>query len=119
MLHLARASNGESHVGGRIKADCGAIDESINLYAFAPTREDLADEIAEHLVFLWRSYALEDVSKLSPKAKLLRVALLARIQGSVHASGDKAGYERSGYAVRVSERMKLIIIASFSIPMMV
>jgi hypothetical protein len=87
MLHLTPPLTVNLTLEEESKQTIGAIDESINLYAFAPTREDLADEIAEHLVFLWRSYALEEASKLSPKAKLLRVSLLARIQDSIHAAG--------------------------------
>jgi hypothetical protein len=87
MLHLTPPLTVNLTLEEQSKQTIGAIDESINLCAFAPTREDLADEIMEHLVFLWRSYALEDVSKLSLKAKLLRDALFACVQADSPPAG--------------------------------
>jgi hypothetical protein len=87
MLHLTPPLTVNLTLEEQSKQTIGAIDESINLYAFAPTREDLTNEIAEHLVFLWRSYALGDISKLSPKAKLLRDTLFGRVQADSPPAG--------------------------------
>ena len=45
----------------------------------APTRAELEEMLAETLELLWREYAEEDPSALSPKAADLRTRLRARI----------------------------------------
>lgn len=66
------------------------LDESQQLYVVenadldlsvcAYTREDLADEIAAHLLFAWDEYALANPDTLTSKAQELRKALRARFK---------------------------------------
>ncbi len=55
-------------------------DESLDLNVYAPTREELADEIAAHLLFAWDSYALPEADTLTRKAQELGEALRARFR---------------------------------------
>jgi len=58
-------------------------DATLDLCVHAPTREELADEIAAHLLFAWDEYAQADPQMLTPKAQELRNALRARFQEGV------------------------------------
>ncbi len=53
-------------------------EDSLGLYVFAQTREQLAAEVAEQLVFSWDTYALEDPERLTASARQLRDALRRR-----------------------------------------
>ena len=55
-------------------------DESLNLFASAYSRAELADEVAEQLCVLWAEYAQEIEERLTPKARLLGSLLRARLQ---------------------------------------
>ncbi len=57
-----------------------ALEPSLGIHVFAPTRDQLADELAEQLFFLWDNYAKERPEKLTADAQQLQQALLARIQ---------------------------------------
>ncbi len=57
------------------------VDEpSLDLHIYAYSREDLADELAEHLFFAWDAYAQASPDELTSKAEELRQLLLARFQ---------------------------------------
>lgn len=55
-------------------------DEALDLHAFAFTRDELADELVQHVFFAWDTYALESEDKLTGAAKNLRNALRTRLQ---------------------------------------
>lgn len=55
-------------------------DEALDLCVHAHTREELADEIAAHLLLAWDEYAQVDPLTLTPKAQELREALRARFR---------------------------------------
>lgn len=55
-------------------------DDELGIDVFAPTREQLADEVAEQALFLWDAYAKESPERLTAKARQLRDALLARVR---------------------------------------
>jgi hypothetical protein len=55
-------------------------DATLDLCVHAPTREELGDEIAVHLLLAWDEYALADPQTLTPKAQELRQALRARLR---------------------------------------
>ncbi|SHL33462.1 hypothetical protein SAMN02745216_05028 [Desulfatibacillum alkenivorans DSM 16219] len=55
-------------------------DATLGIDVFASTIEDLADELNQEIRMLWRSYALENDSALSPKALELKRNLLKRIR---------------------------------------
>lgn len=55
-------------------------DDSINLHVFAQTREQVADELAEHLLFQWDYYASELPERLTSGARQLREAMRSRIR---------------------------------------
>lgn len=57
-----------------------AVDESLGVHVFAPTREQLADELAEQLLFLWDTYAQEDPRHLTESAQHLRDELRTRLR---------------------------------------
>jgi hypothetical protein len=57
-----------------------ASDEGLDLHAFSSTRNELADEIAHHLVFAWNAYARENPEKLTAKAAELAEALRERFE---------------------------------------
>jgi hypothetical protein len=52
-------------------------DAALDLCVHAASREELADEIAAHLLFAWDAYAKADADELTPKAQELRDALRA------------------------------------------
>ncbi len=52
----------------------------LGLSAAGATPDELADEVAAALAFLWREYALADPATLSPAARLLRGRLLLRLR---------------------------------------
>jgi hypothetical protein len=62
-----------------------ASDESLDLRAFAETRDDLAEEIAHQLVFAWSAYVKERVDRLAPKAAELAESLRRRFVEVSHA----------------------------------
>ena len=62
-----------------------ASDESLDLHAFADTRDDLAEEIAHHLIFAWNAYAKERAEQLAPKAAQLADSLRERFIEGNHA----------------------------------
>ena len=55
-------------------------DESLDIHVYAQTREQLADELAEQLLFQWDAYARESPQQLTPSAARLRESLLARVR---------------------------------------
>lgn len=55
-------------------------DADLDLSVYAATREELADEIAAHLLFAWDAYAKASSNILTPKARELANALRARFQ---------------------------------------
>lgn len=57
-----------------------ATDERLGVHVFAQTREQLAEELAEQLLFLWDAYALEDPSRLTESARRLRDELRRRVE---------------------------------------
>ncbi len=42
-----------------------ATDKRLGVHVFAQTREQLAEELVEQLLFLWEAYALEDPARLT------------------------------------------------------
>lgn len=58
-------------------------DQELGIDVFAPTRDQLADELAEQLLFQWDTYAQEQPDRLSRGARRLRQALLARLREEV------------------------------------
>jgi hypothetical protein len=54
-------------------------DESLGIHVFAQTREQLAEELAEQLIFQWDAYARESPDRLTAPARRLREALLTRM----------------------------------------
>jgi len=54
-------------------------DKDLGIDVFAQTREQLADELAEQVVFLWDTYVQESPEKLTSAAKRLCGALQQRI----------------------------------------
>jgi hypothetical protein len=54
-------------------------DPTLGIDVFARTREEVADELAEQVLFQWDTYALEASEKLTAGARLLREALLGRM----------------------------------------
>jgi hypothetical protein len=59
---------------------CVLSDERLGVHVFAQTREQLADELAEQLLFQWDAYAHESPDHLTVPARRLREALLARMR---------------------------------------
>ncbi len=57
-----------------------ATDKRLGVHVFARTRELLAEELAEQLLFLWDAYALEDPSRLTESARQLRNELRRRVE---------------------------------------
>ncbi len=55
-------------------------DPGLGIDVFAQTREQLANELAEQIIFQWDTYAREDPKKLTPAARRLRAALLERFR---------------------------------------
>ena len=55
-------------------------DDELGLHVFAQTREQLAEELAEQLVFSWDAYATEDPSRLTESAQRLRETLRERLR---------------------------------------
>ena len=59
-------------------------NEDLGIYVYAQTREQLADELAAEVFFLWDEYAQESPDKLTDKAKELRTKLLNRCREEAH-----------------------------------
>lgn len=57
-----------------------AVDDGLGVHVFAPTRRQLAREVAEQLLFLWDTYVQEDPERMTKAAQQLRQALLNRIK---------------------------------------
>jgi len=55
-------------------------DEELGIHVFAQTRERLADELAEQLIFQWDTYACESPDRLPAPARRLREALRTRMR---------------------------------------
>ena len=55
-------------------------DNELGIDVFARTREDVADELAEQILFQWDAYALETPERLTPGARRLHDALLKRMR---------------------------------------
>lgn len=55
-------------------------DDDLGIHVFAQTREQLAEELAEQLLFQWDAYACESPDRLTPRARQLHEALLARMR---------------------------------------
>ena len=53
-------------------------DAALDLCVYAASRDELAIEIAAHLLFAWDAYAKADPDELTPEAQELRKALRAR-----------------------------------------
>ena len=62
-----------------------ASDESLDLHAFAETRDSLVGEIAQHVVFAWIAYTNEQPDRLAPKAAELAESLRQRFVEVKHA----------------------------------
>ena len=61
-------------------------DAALGLDAFALTREFLFDEVQAQLAMLWQEYACAPDSELDAAARVLKAALLARME-DIHAEG--------------------------------
>ncbi|OJW03513.1 MAG: hypothetical protein BGO49_11700 [Planctomycetales bacterium 71-10] len=61
-------------------------DAELGLDVFATTREEVADELAEQVMFQWDAYAREKPERLTVGAQRLREALLARMREDELAS---------------------------------
>jgi hypothetical protein len=59
-----------------------ATEEDLDLNVYAPTREQVVEEVAAQLAFNWDQYAQEPPEKLAKGAQRLRDALLARVRVS-------------------------------------
>ena len=57
-----------------------AMDKPLGVHVFAQTREQLAEELAEQLLFLWDTYALEDPARLTESAQRMREELRRRVE---------------------------------------
>jgi hypothetical protein len=55
-------------------------DASLDIHAYAQTREQLTDELAAQVFFLCDEYAQAEPDTLTEGARALRVALLSRCQ---------------------------------------
>ncbi len=55
-------------------------DDSLDLHVFAQTREQVADELIEQLLFQWDYYASELPERLTSGARRLREAMRSRIR---------------------------------------
>ena len=55
-------------------------DEGLGIHVFAQTREQLADELAEQLIFQWDAYARESPDRLTAPARRLREALRTQMR---------------------------------------
>lgn len=55
-------------------------EEGLGIHVFAQTREQLADDLAEQLIFQWDAYARESPDRLTPPARRLREALRTRMR---------------------------------------
>jgi hypothetical protein len=55
-------------------------DDSLNLRAFATTREDLADEFTQHIFFAWETYVGEKPDRLTQAARRLQQAYSSRFR---------------------------------------
>jgi hypothetical protein len=53
-------------------------DPLLNIHAYAQTREQLTDELAAQVFFLWDEYAQAEPDTLTEGAQALRDALLSR-----------------------------------------
>lgn len=60
-------------------------DETLDLFVYAQTREQLADELTEQLFMLWDEYAQESPDNLTPHAQQVRLELLRRVREVSHA----------------------------------
>jgi hypothetical protein len=58
-------------------------DEDLDIHVYAQTREQLADDLAAEVFFLWDEYAQESPDKLTDKAKALQTQLLNRCREKV------------------------------------
>ncbi len=56
------------------------IDNDLGIHVFARTREEVADELAEQLLFQWDTYAVEAPENLSQGARWLKEQLIARMK---------------------------------------
>lgn len=65
-------------------------DPRLGIDVFAETREQLADELAEQVLFLWDAYAQASPEKFTPAARRLRESLLDRMTESHLATRAKA-----------------------------
>ena len=66
-----------------------ASDESMGVHAYAQTRDQLAEEIAEQIAFNWDEYASHDPSELSKGAVRLRECLLARARELINGEAQE------------------------------
>lgn len=55
-------------------------EPAFGIYVYAFSRDGLETELAGQIEFLWETYALEDESRLSPKAIELKRQLLTHIE---------------------------------------
>lgn len=62
-----------------------AEDKSIDLHAFARTREQLKHEVSSQLVMLWDEYGREKPARLTKAAQAVQAALKKRIKETKHA----------------------------------
>jgi hypothetical protein len=66
-----------------------ATEDNLDLHVYAPTREQVVEEVAAQLAFNWDQYAEEQPEKLAKGARELRDALLERVRVSdAQAEGE-------------------------------
>jgi hypothetical protein len=53
-------------------------DTELDLHVFGRTREELIEELIQHLFFVWDAYAREDPHRLTPSSQRLREIYLGR-----------------------------------------
>lgn len=53
---------------------------ALGIDVFAPTREEVEDELRSNILMLWQEYAQEADDRLSPKAQRLKISLLGAIE---------------------------------------
>jgi hypothetical protein len=61
-------------------------DDTFELHVYSQTREQLADDLAAELFFLWDEYAQEPCENLTEKAQELKARLLERCRENQHAA---------------------------------
>jgi hypothetical protein len=68
-----------------------AEDDSLDLHAFATTREELADEITQHIFFAWETYVSEKPDRMTQAARRLKQEYSSRFR--IECPLDRDGFE--------------------------